>query len=153
MRLTAAPRGQRLEVTVENPARGSFSGKLEVRAGGRTSHGPAVQIGAGQGEFKASVPLLAGLHQIVLTDGNGSLVARTTTTRYECMNDFPTGPGLMTSSMPFSTRSRPGHPGVEVPAAGTNGPASLAVEVAYQFDPGMRILAGEFPPAADHSGR
>ncbi|MGD0041628.1 MAG: hypothetical protein ABSE84_14710 [Isosphaeraceae bacterium] len=69
MLITAAPRGQSLEVTLGNPARGAFSGKLMVRADGENSDGPAVQIGKGQDQAHLRFPLQTGFHQVLLVDG------------------------------------------------------------------------------------
>jgi polysaccharide biosynthesis protein PslG len=140
--ITAAPRGQSLEVTLENPARGSFSGKLMVRADGENSDGPAVQIGKGQAQAHLRLPLQTGIHQVLLVDGEGSLVAQSTAARYQPMSGFPAGPEPSTEldAILFVDNSpRPPRP-LTLTAASADAPAPLALEVPYHFDPGWRYL-------------
>jgi hypothetical protein len=83
LKITAAHRGQSLKVTLENPARSAFSGKIVVRADGENSDGPAVQIGKGHDQTHIRLPLQTGIHQVLLADEQGSVVAQTTAARYQ----------------------------------------------------------------------
>jgi hypothetical protein len=140
--ITAAPRGQNLEVTLENPARDAFSGRLMVRADGTQIDGPAVPIGKGQEQARLRLPLQTKLHQVSLLDDAGKVAAETTSARYQPMDGFPAGPDPSTeldAILFVDNAPRSPHP-LRLSAAGADAPAPLALDVAYHFDPGWRYL-------------
>jgi len=140
--ITAAPRGQSLEVTVENPARGTFSGKLVARADGEKSNGSAIRIGNGAVQAQLPLPLQTGVHEVLLVDDQGSLVAQTRPARYQPVSGFPAGLERSTEldAILFVDNSPRSPRPLTLTAAGTDAPAPLALEVPYQFDSGWRYL-------------
>ncbi len=143
LQLSAAPRGQSLDVTVNNAAQGAFAGKLGLRADGKSSDGPAVHILKGQAQAHLQLPLRSGLNQVFLVDDQGKPAAQTTAERFQPMTGFPAGsdPSSALDAVLFVDNSpQPPRP-LKLAAASAGAPAAVAVEVSYHFDPGWRYLS------------
>ena len=142
LRITEAPRAQGLEVTVENPGRGDFLGRLMVLGEGSAAEGPAVHVRTGQDQIRLLLPQIRKPHQVVLADETGKPVAQTTTARFEAMAGFPAGPDPTTdmSSILFVDNVPQSPRPLSLALAAADAPAPFALEVPYQFDPGWRYL-------------
>ncbi len=142
LHISAAPRGRNLEVTLDNPGRGAFAGKFISHPGDKHMDGPAVRISRGSDRGLFQLPLQGGLQQVSLVDDQGRTAARTTPARYQQMNGFPTQPGstseldevLFVDNAPRAPRP------LTLASAEADAPAPVALDVAYQFDPGWRYL-------------
>ncbi len=155
LRITEAPRAQGFEVTVENPARQDFTGKLLVRSEGRLSDGPTVHISKGQDHAQFRLHLLTKPHQLVLADADDSPAAQTSPARFEAMAGFPSGSNQLTNldAILFVDNSPQSPRPLTHSAAGSDAPGPRAFEVAYHFDPGWRYLVvAPRPPMAIPAG-
>jgi polysaccharide biosynthesis protein PslG len=141
-----APRAQGIEVTVENPAREEFLGRLRVLGDGSASEGPAVHVQTGQYQVRLLLPKITKPHQVVLVDDAGKPVAQTTTARFEAMVGFPSGPNPTTDliSILFVDNAPRSRLPLSLGLADAMAPAPFALQVPYHFDPGWRYLGVSF---------
>ena len=141
--ITAAPRGENLEVALENPGRGAFTGELVVRTGNLRVDGVAAHLAKGQDHALVQLPLPAGLHQLVLLDDKGRTAVETPLSRYQPMGGFPAPPESSTEMHAIlfvDNAPRPPQP-LKLTSSGADGPSPFALDVSYKFDAGWRYLS------------
>jgi hypothetical protein len=140
LRLSAAPRAEVLDATIENPARVPFQGTLAAVIAGAASTAVPVTIAAGADRIEVAIARPARTHRLALKDAGGKTVAVLGPRRYEPMAEFPTAAGTASGFelIRFVENSPRAHTPLEAVATGSDGPAPVALAVRYAFDPGWQ---------------
>jgi hypothetical protein len=139
LRLSPAPRGRELEVTVENPSHRPVSGPLVLKARGRPTTSRPVRIEPGAREARVRFPLPDGPYEVALGDGRGHIVAVAGPARYEAMPGFSAR--AFEAILFVDNAARTPRTLEFQRSAGVDPPAPVALQVDYQFEPGWRDLA------------
>jgi hypothetical protein len=149
--MTAAPIGERLRVTVENPAGKAFAGTLS--GDGATEKKP-IAFSSGQTSIALDFPLAVAdrLTQFAVRDGKtGKIVVQTDPARYVPMPGFPVRPATQTEFKRIDFIENA--PAAEKPSvaavSGSEYASSTALRFDYHFDPGWRYSAVVPPQVAE----
>jgi hypothetical protein len=144
LELTVAPRGAELIVTVANPSRGAFAGRVVATSvpDGRVLSARDVKFVGGDEAAEAALapsPPAGKPFAVEIQDGSGRAVVRDATRR------FRPAPALGDGAVAVLHVENKNQPAVPVPVVPVG--AEKALDLTYTFGPGWRYLTVETPPS------